>query len=403
VDGIYHLTKEGFLEFSPDFFQQCMREYLEDPALTVTSARYLAEVGVTATTRMKYSGERDKLLGLFHYEIEYRSGGATRTIEILVKSKTNYRELVARLGDVLVKSGIAVKDVAGLLARTELYNTHMKEILVFRMQRSDPAFRRVLPAVFGTYVDDAKQQYIVLEEFLADAYVMKDYRDLAFWDHGMIRQCVLDFAGMHAAHYNDYDALVQEGWLGKTLDAATMQQLTPLWTAYAERLRHYVGGLFDQKYLDMHFRWIESIPEWWGRIDQLKKTLIFNDAQIRNLAVRSPATQPRLVLFDWECASIQLPQHDVVEFLSYAISDRISDAEVDGLIESARAELERLTQLEIGRPEWLEGVRYAVWDLHVNRMACQLVLHITLNRPDIERVFRASMRILAGAERQLAA
>jgi hypothetical protein len=27
-------------------------------------------------------------------------------------------------------------------------------------------------------------------------------------------------------------------------------------------------------------------------------------------------------------------------------------------------------------------------------MACQLVLHITLDRPDIERVFLASMRIL---------
>jgi hypothetical protein len=31
------------------------------------------------------------------------------------------------------------------------------------------------------------------------------------------------------------------------------------------------------------------------------------------------------------------------------------------------------------------------------------VLHITLNRPDIERVFRASMRILSCVERSLAA
>jgi hypothetical protein len=31
-------------------------------------------------------------------------------------------------------------------------------------------------------------------------------------------------------------------------------------------------------------------------------------------------------------------------------------------------------------------------------MACQLVLHIKLNRPDIERVFHASMRILRAVE-----
>jgi hypothetical protein len=36
-------------------------------------------------------------------------------------------------------------------------------------------------------------------------------------------------------------------------------------------------------------------------------------------------------------------------------------------------------------------------------MACQLVLHITLDRPDIERVFRASMRILGCIERKLGA
>jgi thiamine kinase-like enzyme len=173
-----------------------------------------------------------------------------------------------------------------------------------------------------------------------------------------------------------------------------MTALTPLWNAYADKLRHYEGGLFDAGHLALHRRWIETIPDWWSRIDALPKTLIYNDAQIRNLAVRSPGTQPRLVLFDWECTSIQLPQRDLVEFLSYAISDRISDAEILGFLEAARVELARRTHRNIDRRAWLDGCRLSIRDLHVNRMACQLVLHITLNRPDIERVFRASMRIL---------
>ena len=110
--------------------------------------------------------------------------------------------------------------------------------------------------------------------------------------------------------------------------------------------------------------------------------------------MREPATRPRLVLFDWECTSIQLPQRDLVEFLSYAISDRISDAEIIGLLDAGRTELARRSKTEIDRRAWLEGCRLSIQDLHVNRMACQLVLHITLNRPDIERVFLASMRIL---------
>jgi hypothetical protein len=401
VDTIYAVSPEGYIEFSPALFQQCMREYLGDPELAVQAADFLGEVGVTATTRMKYSGEHDKLLGLFHYRVAYHSRAQRRSVEMLVKSKTHYRELVERLGQVLINSGIQLPDVAGLLAQTELHNTHMKEINVFRMQRSDPAFARVLPAVYGTYVDDAKQQYLVLEEFLAGAYVMKDYTSLAEWNAPWIRRMVLDFCGMHAAFYGNYDALVAEGWLGKTMDAGIMQHLAPLWRAYAAKMRYFVGKLFDQAYLDTHFRWIDTIPEWWGRIDGMKKTLIFNDAQIRNLAVRDPQTDPHLVLFDWECTSIQLPQRDLIELLSYAISDRVSDAGIDALLEAARAELERLSKQTIDRREWLEGFRYSVWDLHVNRMACQLTLHITLNRPDIERVFRASMRILARVEQAL--
>ena len=394
MNDIYRVTSEDYLEFAPDFFQRCMREYCDDPSLAVISARYLGEVGVTATTRMKYTGISGKLLGLFHYEIEFRSRGESRKVEILVKSKTHYRELVQRLAGVLVKSGIEAADVAGLLARTELYNTHMKEINVFRMQKTVPAFTQVLPIVYGTYVDDEKQQYVVLEEFLTDAYVMQDYRDLTYWTRDRIARCVADFAAMHAGFYANTDALVGEGWLGKTLDAATMTALTPLWTAYAVKLRHYEGGLFDAAYLDLHRGWIKTLPDWWGRIDELPKTLIYNDAQIRNLAVREPATRPRLVLFDWECASIQLPQRDLVEFLSYAISDSITDAEIADFLEAGRGELERRTHRQIDRRAWLEGCRLSIWDLHVNRMACQLVLHITLNRADIERVFHASMRIL---------
>jgi hypothetical protein len=400
---IYKTTKEGYLEFSPGFFQQRMREYLEDPGIIVTAVRYGGEVGVTATTRMKYTGERDKLLGLFRYGIDYTEGGRPRSIEILVKSKTHYLELVQRLGDVLVKSGIEIPGVAGLLAKTELFNTHMKEINVFRMQKTDPAFTRVLPVVYGTHVDDKAQQYVVLEEFLANAYVMKDYRDISFWNSAQIETAMRDFSRMHAAYYANHEKLVGQGWLGTTMDAGVMGELTPLWSAYAEKLRHFVGGLFDSQYLDMHREWIETIPQWWGAIDSQKKTLIFNDAQIRNLAVRDPYRDPRLVLFDWECASIQLPQRDLVEFLSYAINERTTDADIIRYLSAARLQLEESARVAVDPLEWLIGCRYSIRDLHINRMACQLVLHITLNRPDIERVFHASLRILNCVENSLMA
>jgi hypothetical protein len=394
ASGIYYLSPEGYLEFSPAFFQGCMREYLDDPGLIVRSAEYLGEVGVTATTRMKYSGDKDKLIGLFHYAVTYESGHRRKRIELLVKSKTHYLELCERLGGVLLKSGIQIENIAQRLAETELYNTHMKEIEVFRMQKSDPAFRKILPVVYGTYVNDASRQYMVLEEFLAGAYVMKDYTDISYWTADVIRKSLRDMVEMHAAYYSRPQRLRGLKWLGPEMNAARMQNLAPLWHAYAEKMRYFVGGLFDQQYLDTHLRWIDTIPEWWGKIDGLKKTLVFNDAQIRNLAVRDPKTAPQLVLFDWECTSVQLPQRDLVELLSYCLSDRISDAEIVAILDSAREHLEARSKQQISRQEWRDGCVWSIRDFHVNRMACQLTLHVTLNRPDIERVFRASMRIL---------
>ncbi|HTK94535.1 MAG TPA: phosphotransferase [Terriglobales bacterium] len=395
---IYCLSPEGYLEFSPAFFQGCMREYLQDPGLTVTAAQYLGEVGVTATTRMKYAGEKDKLVGLFHYAVEYTAGGQSRRVEMLVKSKTHYLELCERLAGVLLNSGIKIENLAARLAETELYNTHMKEIEVFRMQRSDPAFRKILPAVYGSYVDDASRQYMVLEEFLAGAYVMKDYTDITYWTPAVTRKALLDMVEMHAAYYGRAEALRGLQWLGAEMNAARMQSLAPLWRAYAEKMRYFTGKLFDAQYLDLHFRWIDTIPEWWGRNDRQKKTLIFNDAQIRNLAVRDPQTKPQLVLFDWECTSIQLPQRDLVELLSYCLDERTSDAEILSTLEAARAHLAECSGQKIDPQDWRQGCIDSIRDFHINRMACQLVLHITLNRPDIERVFRASMRILRSLE-----
>lgn len=394
-DSIYEIDQEGFLEFKPTFFQNCMAEFLDEPTLRVLAVKFLGQVGVTATTRMKYTGEQDKLLGLFHYEITYESQHKKQSVEILVKSKTHYCELIHRLANVLVQSGIQLNNLSDLLAQTGLFNAHKKEINVYKLTKTQPQIKKILPKVYGVYVNDEKGQYIVLEKFLQNSYLIQDYTDIAFWNKEMIDAAVKNFIEMHSAFYDNYQSILTAGWLGDIFNAQRMTDLKPLWLAYAEKLKeYYLGNLFSPKEIDEHFRWIETIPTWWGKIDQMKKTLIYNDAQIRNLAVRNPNTKPQLCLFDWEVPIIQLPQRDLIEFLSYVISDRITDKDIIEIVDASGQHLEKISNIQIDPTEWRRGFLYANYDYHINRMACQLVLHKTLNRPDIERVFRASMRLL---------
>jgi hydroxymethylglutaryl-CoA reductase (NADPH) len=60
----------------------------------------------------------------------------------------------------------------------------------------------------------------------------------------------------------------------------------------------------------------------------MPKTLIYNDVQIRNLAMRQLGQKWKLCLFDWEVATTHIPQRDLVEFLSYVISKNVTNSDM---------------------------------------------------------------------------
>jgi hypothetical protein len=87
--NIYTVNSAGELCYTGSLFELCMRKTLRDSSLKVLSAEYQSVVGATATTRMKYSGEGKKILGLDEYVLRYTSKGQCFTVKVLVKSKTH--------------------------------------------------------------------------------------------------------------------------------------------------------------------------------------------------------------------------------------------------------------------------------------------------------------------------
>lgn len=74
------------------------------------------------------------------------------------------------------------------------------------------------------------------------------------------------------------------------------------------------------------------------------QTLIHNDCNPRNLCLRKTALEEggncRLCLYDWELATLDVPQRDVVEFLAFTVPPSSSNSARLELIDFYRCNLE---------------------------------------------------------------
>ena len=70
---------------------------------------------------------------------------------------------------------------------------------------------------------------------------------------------------------------------------------------------------------------VDSLDELWKIFDSFPKTLSHNDCTIRNICIHKATSDQcgsadedprRMCIFDWEMARIDVPQHDLAEFLA---------------------------------------------------------------------------------------
>ena len=99
---------------------------------------------------------------------------------------------------------------------------------------------------------------------------------------------------------------------------------------------------------------VENIEELWTPLLAAQKTLVHNDCNPRNLCLHLPIStsiQKKsssvpfsdsriLCIYDWELSRVDVPQHDVVEFLAFVLPPSTSIDHRLSLIEFYRKHLE---------------------------------------------------------------
>jgi hypothetical protein len=343
-----------------------------------------ADESIVAELTSWRSGTRS---GLFHADVTLDDD---RHVKLFVKAKA---------ADVHM---IEVAEALAALASTTLGETvprfrndlglthaHVRELEIYGM--SEPMLRRHMPQPIFIDRDDDRHRWILGLESL-DPSSMIGASDMARWDDASVDATIAGLAAIHSAWYGRVGELADRPWI---IDrgASRRVEMTPLWTALAEHARTHSPSWSDHRLRRIHQRLVEDVASWARALGDAPRTLIHNDFNPRNIALRREPAGLRLCAFDWELATLGIPQRDLAELLCFVLPPDAPLASIARWVEHHRVLLADATGVTVPRAQWEAGFSAALCDVLVDRFASYAMIDRVRPQPFLPRVMRSWLNL----------
>jgi NADP-dependent 3-hydroxy-3-methylglutaryl-CoA reductase len=377
------------------FFEPMLRRSLDDAALTVTAVEPVAtELGSSIITELT-ARKVNKLLGLIPLRLRYRSGDSEPSaVEVIAKVKPLDDEVALMAGSMATMCG-------GQLAahynrfrrRAGFAGCHTRELGIY--QQTDPRFLRHAPRIYGTFADETREAWIVVMERLGDVVLKDTADDVSEWSSEPIAAALRGIAEVHAVWLGREQELRAQSWLGPVLGSGDLVEMVPLWEALAAHAANEFPEIVDGATLERWLALVHSVAEWAPELERMPRTLIHNDFNPRNLCLRPTDRGLSLCAYDWELATLQVPQHDLAELLCFVLSPDVCKAEVDQYVELHRRALQEASGVTLDAAEWRRGYALSLRDLAVNRFAQYLMGHTFRHYGFVERAVKTLWHLLS--------
>eukprot|EP00128_Syssomonas_multiformis_P018455 Colp12_sorted_trinity150504_noHs@11639 len=337
-----------------------------------------AEVDSTASILSQLtSKELTKLVGHFAYEITYKPKGQDKTASysVVVKAKPTDEETINMLNKLAQACG------GRLAARYEMHkfntgfkNCSMREIELCKL--ADPRITSVRPETLLTLLDADKEIFVIVMELLdSEKFMYMNTADVGTpWADEHVKTVLRDIANVHAVYLGKEGELTQKPWM----EVPTKDQhikLTALWSDLLEHNANEFPDLWTKDNKELASKFIASIPLFWDALEKAPLTLTHNDFNPRNVCLRRTTNGLKLCVYDWELAAVQVPQHDVAEFLSFILPPNTPLAVRHGYVEFYRQELEKASGKSFDKEEFFKIFDYANFDFAINRLGLYSMGH----------------------------
>jgi hydroxymethylglutaryl-CoA reductase (NADPH) len=331
----------------------------------------------------------NKLLGLFPFTFKTAQGD----VPVMVKVKPLDDEVILMLNSMAAMCDARLAQTFNQFrSQIGFKGCHLRELAV--MSQRDPRFTRHAPQVHGVLNDPQREAFIIVEELLQGLRLMDSADDTRGWRQEDLEVAIRGIAEVHSIWYGREEELLQQPWMQDYPTAAGMSEKRRLWELLGAHAREEFPEWFSEEDLEVFRRIVSGIDQWWADIEQMPRTLIHNDFNPRNIALRDTADGPRLCAYDWELATLHLPQHDLAELLGFTLNAPLDPARIEAFLELHRRELERHSGRAIDPQQWRYGYKLALRDLMVNRLPLYLMAHTFRHYGFMERVYRTFRQLL---------
>ena len=378
----------------PARFEPLLRRRFADDSIVVTRVTRRAR-GSEHSVIGELSGWRHRgRTGLFHDRFGLAGRGGARTLDVVTKVKPADRELmevaeaVAGICDVRLANAVhRFRDRIGLR------DAHLRELALYA--EPDERLRRHTPVCYGTWRDDAREEWGLVLERLDGSVLMDATEDPAVWTRARVDAALDGLAGIHAVWFGREDDLGGRPWIGHVPTSRSMVDMTPLWRALARHATPYLAEWAGPALVRTHGALVESVGTWWPTLETAPRTLIHNDFSPRNVAIRGAGASARLCAYDWELATVGAPQCDLAHFLCFVLDREVSRDEAARYVERHRAALAAATGAPLDARRWEAGFSAALADLLVNRLMFYVLINRVRPLPFLPRIVRTWHRLHA--------
>lgn len=286
----------------------------------VTSARVMPAITGSGLLSRLARGFCDRPVGVYPATLTLDDG---RELDVVLKASARGDELRA------LCTGVARASSPTLAAALEMHGhwldvaaAHARERALYAFDHA--ALAAVRPRWFSA-PDEASDAPLVLERLRQGEQVEALDAVTEPWPLDAVRRAVRGLARLHAALRGPAAALSVVPWARPAATVAA--ELVPLWEALFGHARTRI----DAEVAAAAAPLLDDVG-WAEALTAVPATLLHNDVNPRNLALRRGESDGGIVLYDWELAALGPGTRDLAELLCWTLSPEASADEVFALV-----------------------------------------------------------------------
>ena len=364
-------------EINPSFIQKIVKPHLGKEIVNVQVLKGEVDNGILMNLSKRVN---KKLIGFIPVEIELED----RNISILLKSKATGLDTIKGLHLMAASVDPALSDLITKHKDVlEHADCHIKELEVAKFIHQNNL--TIAPRYYGQIFNKKREIFLFAQERLnpTEVMLMDSENKPELWTSSIIKSTIAAIDLVHKTYRR-----TAEDKRPKSVTPFYFEKAIPLYTKLID-----IAIEEDAQKADFLMDLLQSISLK-EETNNLFKTLVHNDCNPRNIAVRAAG---EICIYDWELAVINYPHRDIVELLSFTLPSNFTS---DELMSYLKYHFSLNMEENIDWDSWKQGYILTLKEYILSRVLFYCAAEVVMKLKFADRVYLNAVRMLGYIENE---